>query len=57
MGLSYAQVGKLFGFAKSTPSKWIRREKLAETSMGGQTPEMDGLWTRTANGAVEMKAP
>ena len=55
MGLSYAQVGKLFGFAKSTLCKWIRREKLSEASVGGEVLEMDGLWTRTAEGSVEMK--
>ena len=55
MGLSYAQVGKLFGFAKSTLCKWIRREKLTEASVDGEVLEMDGLWTRTAEGSVEMK--
>lgn len=55
MGLSYAQVGKLFGFAKSTLSKWIKAEKLRKGDMGGEVLEMDGLWTRTAEGTVEMK--
>ena len=55
MGLSYAQVGKLFGFAKSTLSKWIRGQKLRKGAMGGEVLEMDGLWTRTREGAVEMK--
>ena len=55
MGLSYSQVGKLFGFAKSTLCKWIRGEKLRKDSLNGQVLEMDGLWTRTREGAVEMK--
>ena len=55
MGLSYAQVGKMFGFAKSTLSKWIRGEKLRKGDMSDEVLEMDGLWTRTAEGAVEMK--
>ena len=55
MGLSYAQVGKLFGFAKSTLCKWIRGERLREDSLSGDVLEMDGLWTRTAEGPVEMK--
>ena len=55
MGLSCAQAGKLFGFAKSTLCEWIRREKLSETRVGGDVLEMDGLWTRTAEGSVEMK--
>ena len=55
MGLSYTQVGKMFGFAKSTLSKWIRGEKLRKGAMGGEVLEMDGLWTRTREGAVEMK--
>lgn len=55
MGLSYAQVGKLFGFAKSTLSKWMRGEKLRKDSLSGQVLEMDGLWTRTREGVVEMK--
>ena len=55
MGLSYSQVGKLFGFAKSTLCKWIRGEELRKGSLNGQVLEMDGLWTRTREGAVEMK--
>ena len=55
MGLSCAQVGKLFGFAKSTLCKWIRGERLRNGDMGGEVLEMDGLWTPTREGAVEMK--
>ena len=55
MGLSYAQVGRMFGFAKGTLSKWIGAQRVQERQMGGEVLEMDGLWTRTARGPVEMK--
>ena len=42
MGLSYAQVGKLFGFAKSTLCKWIRGERLREDSLSGDVLERTG---------------
>ena len=55
MGLSYAQMGKMFGFAKSTLNKWITGEKLRKGDMSDEVLEMDGLWTRTRQGPVEMK--
>ena len=45
----------MFGFAKSTLCKWIRGERLREDGLSGDVLEMDGLWTRTAEGPVEMK--
>ena len=45
----------MFGFAKSTLSKWIKGERLRKGAMGGEVLEMDGLWTRTREDAVEMK--
>ena len=35
--------------------RWLRREPLGQPRLAGRVLELDGLWTRTAAGRVEMK--
>ena len=43
------------GAVKSTLCRWLRREPLGQPQLTGRVLELDGLWTRTAAGRVEMK--
>ena len=55
MGLSYAAASGWVGAVKSTLCRWLKREPLDQPELRGRVLEMDGLWTRTAAGRVEMK--
>ena len=55
MGLSYAAASGWVGAVKSTLCRWLRREPLGQPELTGQVLELDGLWTRTRAGRVEMK--
>ena len=55
MGLSYAKVGELLGFAKSSLCRWIGSERLEGVRMSGDVLEMDGVWVRTQARKVELK--
>ena len=56
MGLSYAKVGELLGFAKSTLCKWLKQERLERPAMSGEVVEMDGVWVGVRGGKQELKA-
>ncbi len=55
MGLSYAKVGEMYGFAKSTLCKWIKQEKLERPELKGDVAEMDGVWVGVRRGKQELK--
>ena len=55
MGLSYAAASGWVGAVKSTLCRWLRREPLGQPELTGVVLELDGLWTRTAAGRVELK--
>ena len=55
LGLSYAAASGWVGAVKSTLCRWLKREPLDQPELRGRVLEMDGLWTRTAAGRVEMK--
>lgn len=55
LGLSYARVGEMLGFAKSTLCKWLKQEKMRRVEMRGEVLEMDGVWMRMRGGKAEMK--
>lgn len=55
MGLSYAAASGWVGAVKSTLCRWLKREPLGQPTLEGRVLELDGLWTRTAAGRVEMK--
>ena len=55
LGLSYAAASGWVGAVKSTLCRWLKREPRGQTELRGQVLELDGLWTRTAAGRVEMK--
>ena len=40
---------------KSTLCRWLKGEPLGQPELQGRVLELDGLWTRTAAGRVEMK--
>ena len=46
---------RLGGAVKSTLCRWLKREPLGWPTWEGRVLELDGLWTRTAAGRVEMK--
>lgn len=48
-------MGQLLGFAKSTLCKWLKQEPPVERDLKGEVMELDGLWTRTREGAEELK--
>lgn len=48
-------MGQLLGFAKSTLCKWLKQEPPLEGEVKGEVVELDGLWTRTGEGAEELK--
>ncbi len=54
-GLSYAQAGQWVGCVKSTLCRWLRRLALTRPRLPGAVWELDGLWTRTRQGAQELK--
>ena len=53
--MGYAAASGWVGAVKSTLCRWLRREPLGQPELTGQVLELDGLWTRTAAGRVEMK--
>ena len=55
MGLSYAAASGWVGAVKSTLCRWLKREPVGQPQLSGRVLEVDGLWTRTAAGRVEMK--
>ena len=55
LGLSYAAASGWVGAVKSTLCRWLKREPLGWPTLEGRVLELDGLWTRTAAGRVEMK--
>ena len=55
LGLGYAAASGWVGAAKSTLCRWLQREPLEQPELTGRVLELDGLWTRTAAGRVEMK--
>ena len=55
LGLSYATASSWVGAVKSTLCRWLRREPLGQPELTGVVLELDGLWTRTAAGRVELK--
>ena len=55
LGLSYAAASGWVGAVKSTLFRWLKREPLGQPRLDGRVLELDGLWTRTAAGRVEMK--
>ena len=55
LGLSYAAASGWVGAVKSSLCRWLRRTPLQLPQLGGRVLEMDGLWTRTRAGPVEMK--
>ena len=55
LGLSYAAASGWVGAVKSTLCRWLKREPVGRPQLTGRVLEMDGLWTRTAAGRVEMK--
>lgn len=55
LGLSYAAASGWVGAVKSSLCRWLRRMPLRLPQLGGRVLEMDGLWTRTRAGPVEMK--
>lgn len=55
LGLSYAVASGWVGAVKSTLCRWLQREPRGQPELRGRVLAMDGLWTRTAAGRVEMK--
>ena len=55
LGLSYAAASGWVGAVKSSLCRWLRRTPLRLPQLAGRALEMDGLWTRTRAGPVEMK--
>ena len=55
LGLSYAAASGRVGAVKSSLCRWLRRTPLQLPQLAGRVLEMDGLWTRTRAGPVEMK--
>ena len=55
MGLSYAAASGWVGAVKSSLCRWIQRTPLQLPELRGRVLELDGLWTRTRAGRVEMK--
>ncbi len=55
-GLSYAQSGPWLGCVKSALCRWRRVRVRAPELQQSAVLEMDGLWTRTAAGATELRA-
>ena len=55
LGLSYRQAGQWVSSVKSSVCRWVRRQVLGQPELGGQALELDGLWTRTGAGRVELK--
>ena len=53
--MSYAAASGWVGTVKSTLCRWLKREPLGWPTWEGRVLELDGLWTRTAAGRVEMK--
>ncbi len=55
LGLSYAAASGWVGAVKSSLCRWLRRTPLQLPQLAGRVLEMDGMWTRTRAGSVEMK--
>lgn len=55
LGLSYRQASQWIGSVKSSLCRWIRQEELVPPDLHGRVLELDGLWTRTRSGPVELK--
>ena len=55
MGLSYAAASSWVGAVKSSLCRWLQRTPLQLPQLSGRVLELDGLWTRTRAGRVEMK--
>ena len=55
LGLSYAAASGWVGAVKNTLCRWLKRESLDRSTLTGRVLELDGLWTRTAAGRVEVK--
>ncbi len=55
LGLSYASVGEMLRFAKSTLCKCLKQEKRQRSEISGAVLEMDGVWTRMRVGKAELK--
>ena len=55
LGLSYAAASGWVGAVKSSVCRWLRRTPLQLPQLAGRVLELDGLWTRTRAGRVEMK--
>lgn len=53
--MSYRQAGQWIGSVKSSVCRWVRRQVLKQPELRGQVLELDGLWTRTGSGPVELK--
>ena len=55
LGLSYAAASGWVGAVQSALCRWLRRGPRGQPKLAGRVLELDGLWTRTAAGRVEMK--
>ena len=54
-GVGYTAASGWVGAVKSSLRRWLRRTPLPLPELGGRVLELDGLWTRTGRGRVELK--
>lgn len=55
LGLGYAAASGWVGGVKSSLCRWLRRTPLQLPELSGRVLELDGIWTRTRRGRVELK--